>query len=75
VGAKEFFYYYRISKIRPMLLLNSKMLYEFGLEHAPARKSLAAWQKTVEEANWNNRQDVLTSFPKAKMIRNNRARF
>lgn len=58
-----------------MLLLNSKMLYEFGLEHASARKSMAAWQKTVEEANWKNRQDVLASFPKAKMIRNNRARF
>ncbi|HYE55302.1 MAG TPA: type II toxin-antitoxin system HigB family toxin [Chitinophagaceae bacterium] len=47
----------------------------FGKKHADARKSLATWVHTVEAASWKKKQDVLTDFPKAKMIANNRARF
>ena len=50
-------------------------LIEFGNAHANARKSLVAWKMVVEKTSWKTKQDVLADFPKAKMIKNNRARF
>jgi mRNA interferase HigB len=58
-----------------MLIVNLDRLNEFGRKHADARKSLATWQDVTEKAKWKNKQDVLNDFPKAKMIKNNRARF
>lgn len=48
---------------------------EFGRKHANARKSLGTWKNVVLLAKWKSKQDVLNDFPKAKMIKNNRARF
>jgi mRNA interferase HigB len=48
---------------------------EFAKKHADARKSLATWQDVTEQGSWKIKQDVLNDFPKAKMIKNNRARF
>lgn len=48
---------------------------EFGRNHANARKSLSTWMDVVLKAQWQNKLDVLRDFPKAKMIKNNRARF
>lgn len=50
-------------------------LNEFARKHADARKSLVTWQDATEKAVWRNKQDVLSDFPTAKMIKNNRARF
>ena len=47
----------------------------FGQKHANARKSLTTWKNVVLIASWKSKQDVLNDFPKAKMIKNNRARF
>ena len=58
-----------------MLIVNLEKLNEFGRNHSNARKSLAAWKMTVENTTWKNKQEVLNDFPKAKMIKNNRARF
>jgi mRNA interferase HigB len=58
-----------------MKIVYLERLYEFAKKHADARKSLATWQDVTEKAVWKIKQDVLTDFPNAKMIKNNRARF
>lgn len=58
-----------------MTIIYLERLNSFGKDHANARKSLATWKDVVQKANWNNKQDVLVDFPRAKMIKNNRARF
>jgi mRNA interferase HigB len=58
-----------------MVIIYLERLNEFATKHADTRKILATWKATVEETSWNNRNDVLKDFPKAKIIANNRARF
>ena len=58
-----------------MIVVNIKLLSLFARDHATTRKSLLTWQRIVEESTWKNKMDVLRSFPDAKMIKNNRARF
>lgn len=58
-----------------MILIYQQKLIAFGLKHANARKSLNVWKLVVERASWEKKQDVLVDFPRAKMIKNNRARF
>jgi mRNA interferase HigB len=58
-----------------MLIVYLERLNEFAKTHANARKSIATWKMITEAASWKNKQDVLTDFPNAKMIKNNRARF
>ena len=58
-----------------MLIVYLEKLNDFAKTHANARKSIATWKATTEDATWKTKQDVLTDFPKAKMIANNRARF
>src|SRR5690349_3841556 len=58
-----------------MLIVYLDKLNAFAKKHANARKSLVVWKMVVERVSWKNRQDVLADFPKAKMIKNNRARF
>ena len=58
-----------------MLIVYLEKLSDFAKNHANARKSLAIWKMVTEKAAWKNKQDVLSDFPNAKMIKNNRARF
>jgi mRNA interferase HigB len=58
-----------------MTIIYLKELIKFSKKHADSRKSLAVWKMVVEMTSWKSRQDVLADFPKAKMIKNNRARF
>ncbi len=58
-----------------MLIIYLVKLNEFAKKHANARKSLITWKMVVERTSWKTKQDVLADFPKAKMIKNNRARF
>ena len=58
-----------------MRIFYLKRLDEFGRKHANARKSLSTWKNVVLTATWKSKKDVLLDFPKAKMIKNNRARF
>lgn len=58
-----------------MLIINLDKLNTFSKKHADARKSLATWQDVTQKASWSKKQDVLDSFPYAKMLKNDRARF
>jgi mRNA interferase HigB len=58
-----------------MVIFYLDRLNEFGKKRADARKSVATWKDVVQKAQWNGRQDVFRDFPRAKMIKNNRARF
>lgn len=58
-----------------MRIVYLERLSEYAKKHADARKSLATWQDVTEKASWKNKQDVLYDFPKAKMLKYNRARF
>lgn len=58
-----------------MIIIKLQLLHNFATKHASTRKSLATWVKITEMASWNKKQDVLVSFPNAKIVANNRARF
>lgn len=58
-----------------MLIVQQNKLTEFAKNHANARQSLTVWKMITERAVWKNKQQVLSDFPNAKMIKNNRARF
>ncbi len=58
-----------------MLIVYLNKLNDFSRKHADARKSLSVWKLVVEKVIWKKKQDVINDFPKAKMIKNNRARF
>ena len=58
-----------------MLIVYLEKLNVFAKNHANSRKSLTVWKMVVEKTTWKSKQDVLADFQKAKMIKNNRARF
>lgn len=58
-----------------MDIINLRLLDVFAKKHADSRKSLSTWKMVTEQSVWKKKQDVLASFPNAKMIQNNRARF
>jgi len=58
-----------------MKIIYSKKLDRFAVKHSDAGKSLRAWTTTVENVNWAKSLDVLSDFPKAKIIKGDRARF
>lgn len=58
-----------------MMLIYQNKLIAFGTKHANSRKSLNVWKLVVERAVWTKKQDVLFDFLKAKIKKNNRARF
>ncbi len=58
-----------------MLIIGLNLLNDFSKKHADSRKSLQVWHIVTEKAIWKKKQDVLNDFPKAKIIKNNRARF
>ncbi len=58
-----------------MIILYLNRLVKFSKKHSDSGKSLSTWKAVVENANWKKNQDILDSFPTAKIIKGNRARF
>ena len=58
-----------------MIILYLNRLVKFSKKHSDSGKSLSIWKAIVENANWKKNQDILDSFPTAKIIKGNRARF
>ncbi len=58
-----------------MTILYLTKLILFSRKHSDSGKSLTTWKNIVELAQWRKSQDILDSFPKAKIIKGNRARF
>lgn len=58
-----------------MIILYLNRLVKFSKKHSDSGKSLSTWKAVVENANWKKSQDILDSFPTAKIIKGIRARF
>jgi len=58
-----------------MVIIYLTKLVDFSKKHSDSGKSLTTWKLIVENADWQKNQDILESFPTAKIIRGNRARF
>ena len=58
-----------------MRVIYLKKLQNFAKKHADASKSVVAWKTVAERAKWKTSADILNSFPTAKTIKGNRARF
>lgn len=58
-----------------MVILYLTKLIAFSRKHSDSGKSLTTWKVIVENAKWKKNQDILESFPNAKIIKGNRARF
>lgn len=58
-----------------MILIGLEKLNHFGKRHQDASGSLETWRRITKDASWRHRVDVLNDFPKAKMLKGNRARF
>lgn len=56
-------------------IIQQKKLLDFTKKHADATNSVITWRKVVQEAKWKQGTDVLSDFPKAKLIPSKRARF
>jgi mRNA interferase HigB len=58
-----------------MRIIAQNTLVEFWEKHPEARTSLIHWHQVTKAARWQQTQDVLASFSKAKVLNAERMRF
>lgn len=58
-----------------MRIIYLKRIQNFSRKHADSGKSLTVWKTITEKAQWKQSADILQSFPNAKTIKGDRARF
>lgn len=58
-----------------MKIIYLKRVQDFSRKHADAGKSLTVWKMITEKAIWKKSIDILQSFPTAKIVKSDRARF
>jgi mRNA interferase HigB len=58
-----------------MRIVATKTLLDFWLAHPDAKTSLQHWISIARASAWRSMNDVMLSFPKAKAINGERARF
>ncbi len=58
-----------------MKIVYLKRVQDFSRKHADSGKSLTVWKTITEKAIWKQNKDILESFPNAKIIKGDRARF
>lgn len=58
-----------------MRIIAKKTLREFWEKHTECEGQLKAWYHEVLKADWQNANDLLNDYPKARIIQNNRVVF
>lgn len=54
-----------------MIVVNAKLIREFGDSHADAKLRLDAWYTEALDANWGASQDIKNRYPSARFLKNN----
>jgi mRNA interferase HigB len=58
-----------------MRIIYLKKLQDFSRKHADSTKSISVFKSIVEKAEWNTPLEIMESFPSAKVLNSQRARF
>lgn len=58
-----------------MKMLNRKILEDFWQRHPETEDWLKAWVLQIKQENWENPADVIASFPKAFLLKDNHVQF
>src|SRR5665213_2417816 len=58
-----------------MLVFNSNTLLGFGRQHAEAEKAVRELNKTLRSAQWSKMQDIVDTYPSARILNSERVVF